>query len=223
MREAASKGQLETGDMRLEVPEEQSSQGLPDFSGDEGMPLDAYAERHLLSVDEVWQKIRRGELLGRMQQGRLLIFSPETSEHPFADLPPLPGSSDPGTRAAGTAERNGSDYLSLSGERGQTPELALLLDHLSLAKEENREILKLTEQSMQRVCAMSEQLVQMKDAVIQAKDAELAALKAQREMETTQLREQLQAREHEIRRLRQHSEDLEMLARTMASQAETHE
>jgi hypothetical protein len=159
-----------------------------------------------------------------MQQGRLLIYSPAATEEPFADLPPLPGQGFAGARSSADAsERTGANYLSLSGERGQTPELALLLDHLSLAKEENREILKLTEQSMQRVCAMSEALVQMKDAVIQSKDAELAALKSERDMETAQLREQLQAREHEIRRLRQHSEDLEMLARTMASQAQSHE
>ncbi|MEN9836093.1 MAG: hypothetical protein RL011_2286, partial [Pseudomonadota bacterium] len=34
MREAASKGQLETGEIRLNVPEDQSSQGLRE-SGDD--------------------------------------------------------------------------------------------------------------------------------------------------------------------------------------------
>ncbi len=229
MRETASDGQLETGEIRLNVAEVPSSQGLMELEADEGLPLDAYAGRHDLSVDDVWQKIRRGELVGRMQKGRLLIFNPEIADQPMLDLPPLPGEGKAlglggaSMRSAAAAERSGADYLTLSGDRGQTPELALLLDHLSLAKEENREILKLTEQSMQRVCAMSESLVQMKDAVIQAKDAELTALRSQRDLETAQLREQLQARDLEIRRLKQQSEDLEMLARTMASQAHSHE
>ena len=224
MQETTSQATIETGDSLNFAIEGQSDQGLGDKHGDDGLPIEAYAAKYLLTEDEVWQRIRRGELFGRTEQGRLLIFSPAHAESTLAELPPLPGTPLSKSRVGAGSDRGPSaDFLALSGERGQTPELALLLDHLSLAKEENREILKLTEQSMKRVCAMSDALVQMKDAVIQAKDAELSALRSQREVEIASLRDELAASEREIRRLKQHGEDLEMLARSIAKQAQNHE
>jgi hypothetical protein len=187
------------------------------------MPIEDYAEKFLLSETEIWRRIRHGELLGRTHQGRLLIYAPSSIEATLADLPPLPGQTPSPTRVGATQERSGADFLGLSGERSSSPELALLLDHLSLAKEENREILRLTDQSMKRVCEMSDALIQMKDAVIVSKDTELLAVRQQRDTEVASLEAKLAASDMEIRRLRQQSEDLEMLARTMAQQAMHHE
>lgn len=114
------------------------------------------------------------------------------------DLPPPPDA----RRGAYPAASGG--FLALTGERAGSPELALLLDHLSLAKEENREILKMTQESIRKVSELSDTIVEMKDAVIEAKDAQINAL-----------REQLQMRDRALKELRQHNEDLEMLTRTV--------
>jgi hypothetical protein len=85
------------------------------------------------------------------------------------------------------------------------PEMALLLDHLSLAKEENKEIIRLTQDTIQRVTAMSENIVAMKNEIIDAKDAQIDILK-----------ERLGEQSSRIQTLNQEMEDLEMLARSIA-------
>lgn len=233
----------------------------------EGLTIEAYARQVKVSEAEVWRRLRTGDLVGRTEGGRLVIYSSPTaatvsragaeaggqkfgpdpgepkdqdllefmddtlpeaaaaaaavedfatedlsttygqplphsaSDPDFSLLPPLPPSSN--NRAG--AESQG--YLALSGEKSSSPELALLLDHLSLAKEENREILRMTQESIRKVTQLSEALVEMKDTVIEAKQSEIDVLKAQ-----------LQARDQEVKRLQQQNEDLEMLARTMADE-----
>jgi hypothetical protein len=223
MRETTSQSSLDSGKNPQSNHDSQQDQGLASSAADDGMPIEDYAEKFLLSETEIWRRIRHGELLGRTHQGRLLIYPASSIEATLADLPPLPDRAPIPTRVGATHERSGADFLGLSGERSSTPELALLLDHLSLAKEENREILRLTDQSMKRVCEMSDALIQMKDAVIVSKDTELLAVRQQRDTEVASLEAKLAASEMEIRRLRQQSEDLEMLARTMAQQATHHE
>ena len=223
MRETTSQSSLDFGKNPQSNHDSQQDQGLASSAADDGMPIEDYAEKFLLSETEIWRRIRHGELLGRTHQGRLLIYPPSSIEATLADLPPLPGQTPSPTRVGATQERSGADFLGLSGERSSSPELALLLDHLSLAKEENREILRLTDQSMKRVCEMSDALIQMKDAVIVSKDTELLAVRQQRDTEVASLEAKLAASDMEIRRLRQQSEDLEMLARTMAQQAMHHE
>lgn len=220
MRVTAPQGPLDGGENAKIAAYSEHSSELPAKApapDDEGLALEEYAEKYLLSESEVWRRIRRGELLGRTQHGRLLIYPPASMAATLADLPPLPNSVQP-TRA-GAAHDQAGGFLTLSGERSGNPELALLLDHLSLAKEENREILRLTQDSLRQVSQMADQLVQMKDAVITAKDHELEALKQQRDLEQAAWRDQLAARDREIARLQQHSEDLEMLARSMGQEA----
>jgi hypothetical protein len=133
------------------------------------------------------------------------------------ELPPLPHQThaqhgtqpgEPATHADAArpgATAAGGPYLALSGERAHNPEMALLLDHLSLAKEENREILRMTQESIRKVTELTDTIVEMKDSVIEAREAQIMAL-----------REQLGEREKQIKSLLQQKEDLEMLARTIA-------
>lgn len=86
------------------------------------------------------------------------------------------------------------------------PEVALLLDHLSLAKEENKEIIKLTQDTIQRVTTMCESIVEMKNEIIEAKSAQIADLK-----------ERLGEQNLQIQSLNQEKEDLEMLARSITT------
>ena len=189
---------------------------------DEGLTLEEYAKNCDLTEAEVWRRLRRGELVGRSQKGRLVIFKStgapgavsageplpsraHEAARDLVDLPPLPGIG-PERAGAESDGRQGGAYLTLSGERSPSPELALLLDHLSLAKEENREILKMTQESIRKVTELSDTIVGMKDCVIESKETQIMAL-----------REQLAARDHELKKLRQQNEDLEMLARAVAA------
>lgn len=194
-----------------------------------GLSIEEYATKHELSEAEVWRMLRRGEVVGRTQEGHLLVFesaaqapAPEALSVPAPEpklppgptpdatiddltfLPPLP--SEDGKVTLARSGASAGEYLTLSGERASSPELALLLDHLSLAKEENREILRMAQDSIKKVTEMSDAMLEMKDRVIDARETELLALK-----------EQLAQRDTEMKKLRQQNEDLEMLAHTMAT------
>lgn len=119
-------------------------------------------------------------------------------------LPPLPGPA--ANESSGTlpvlSER--------SNDRISNTEIALLLDHLSLAKEENREILKMTQESIRKVTELTDTIVEMKDTVIEAKESQILFLK-----------DQLDTKEKEIRKLLQQKEDLEILAQTIMADSES--
>lgn len=228
----------------LPIPPDQAKAGATAVGVDDpavGLSIEDYAKKHDLSEAEVWRMLRRGELLGRTQQGHLLVFgsaadaangaaatppppqpepapatpppaaaasggpAPEARIDDLSFLPPLPGIDGDQLHGRSGASAGGS-FLALSGERASSPELALLLDHLSLAKEENREILRMTQDSIKKISDMSDAMLEMKDRVIDARETELLALK-----------EQLAQRDAEMKKLRQQNEDLEMLARTMAA------
>ena len=195
-------------------------------SPEDGLPLDEFARKCGQSEAEVWRRLRGGELIGRTQKGRLYVFEQEPQfdlieeeapKTPVAghverldlrDLPPLPDASEAAAASnptPGPTVRAGA-YLALSGDKSSTPEMALLIDHLSLAKEENREILRLTQDSIRRVTELTDRIVEMKDQLIVAKETEVELL-----------RRELAAEKTRARRLAQQNEDLEMLARTMAA------
>lgn len=125
---------------------------------------------------------------------------PAASDTATSDLPPLPGPDD--SKSSGAAMSAG--VLPVPSERITNTEIALLLDHLSLAKEENREILKMTQESIRKVTELTDTIVEMKDSVIDAKEAQIMFLK-----------DQLDNKEKEIRKLLQQKEDLEILAQTI--------
>jgi hypothetical protein len=177
----------------------------------EGLTLQVYAKENDLSESDVWKLLRQGELVGRTHRGQLIIYpEPAAGLPPLetksaltvrgaeSSLPPLPGST-------AMTQVSGDMYMTLNGEKSGSPEVALLIDHLSLAKEENREILKMTQESIRKVSELSDSVIEMKDAVIDAKDAQLQALK-----------EQLKATDRQNAKLKQDNEDLNMLARTLA-------
>ncbi len=212
-----------------EQPKAGASAAGPESASD-GLSIENYAAKTDLSEAEVWRMLRRGEVIGRTQQGHLLVFGAGTNapdpepvtlpEAPEAKLPPGPTPNAtiddltflpplPSEDGRVTLARSGAsagEFLTLSGERASSPELALLLDHLSLAKEENREILRMAQDSIKKVSEMSDAMLEMKDRVIDARESELLALK-----------EQLARRDGEMKKLRQQNEDLEMLANTMAT------
>ncbi len=192
----------------------------------DGLSIEDYAQRQGMTTDEVWNRLRRGQLVGRTSRGKVLVY-----ESISAAALAVPGLGSPGGAtgsAQGTSFRSSSDgdlpplefgasghlterssthsssMVSMDLAGPQSTELALLLDHLSLAKEENREIIRLTQDTLTKLSSMTDAVVQMKDEVIKSKDIQLA-----------EFQHALAEKERNISQLRQEKEDLEILNRTL--------
>lgn len=159
-----------------------------EFAGEE---LHDFATARGLTEQDVWARIRNGDLIGRSFGGKLYVHEPHGVEGMDA-LPPLPMDEDEEDRT-------------LVASVPQATEVALLLDHLSLSKEENREILRLSQDSIARVTQMADTIVAMKDELLKARDEQIDGL-----------RDKLKSREGEISRLKQELEDMKMLAATLS-------
>jgi hypothetical protein len=180
-----------------------------------GLTITDYARQIQAPTQTVWADIQRGALPARMINGEIFVF-PDTN---FVAEQPLQGGRakepdfDP---SAATAEpTHEHELLPPLGDRATralvhredgTPitDMTLLLDHLSLAKEENKEILRLTKDSIERITAMTDNLMAMKDEVIKTKEHEISLLNRE-----------LNGRDVELKKLRQELEDLQMLAETL--------
>lgn len=172
-----------------------------------GVEIKIFAQDQNLSEAEVWNRVRRGELIARSSAGKVYIhpLSPTSQlDHtmnismPSTDhLPPLPSADSLGNSSALTHDVH-------------TPEIALLLDHLSLSKEENKEILKLTQESIARITQMSDTIVSMKDELIKLKDEQME-----------NMRDKMKTQEQQLGRLRQEVEDLKMLTQTLSQENAT--
>ncbi len=192
----------------------------------DGLTIEEYARRQRLSPDEVWNLLRRGQLVGRTSRGKVLVYesisaaaianpapSSYRSQSTEGDLPPLefgatgnPAGALQGATSTGFQGTQNSIISMETSGLPQSTELALLLDHLSLAKEENREILRLTQDTLTKLSAMTDAVVQMKDEVIKSKDMQLATL-----------RETLEHKDQTMAQLLQEKEDLEILNRTLGA------
>ena len=174
----------------------------------DGLELSAAAQLLGISVDDIWRQVRNGKLIARTERGRVLVYTDCESLSAVEGLPPLPGAHAP----VDTADRTGSYATSLDQNKAsrmeelypsalvQSPsaerqEIALLIDHLSLAKEENREILRLTNESMSRLSEMTDKMLEMKDSIIASKDEQMQILKERLAEQTKELRQALQEKE----------------------------
>lgn len=206
----------------------------------DGVEISEYARANALTEAQVWQRVRRGELAGRLVAGRYLLYTdlprpsvsaPErqgaSASSVFAAMDPMIGRSgldglldgveghqvfQPAApvsmafRDVAHPEVLGpeTENLPSTGKPVHSPDLALLIEHLNLARQENREIIRLSEESIRRVTAMSETIVAAKESQI-----------ADRDDEIRRLQEQLDDRDRNVVRLQQEVEDLEMLARSL--------
>ena len=85
-------------------------------------------------------------------------------------------------------------------------EIALLLDHLSLAKEENREILKLTNAAMAQIKSSNEMVISTKDELIHLLTEKIEKLNLYKFN-----------LENELKKTHGRNEDLQILVNTMVS------
>jgi hypothetical protein len=157
---------------------------------DRALTLEEYCLSFKRAPFDVWEEIRAGKLEAREFGGEVYILTPTVkvagASVDHEELPSL------------WAE--GVSYLSLTGAAAQTPEVALLIDHLSLAKEENREILNFAQQSLAQVREITSQIVSSKDELLRLREEKIQLLE-----------EKLARNLHELKKLSQEKEDLEML------------
>jgi hypothetical protein len=170
----------------------------------DGMEL-SKAARHLgVSIDEIWRRVRNGKLVARTNRGQVMVYTDASTVVTMEGLPPLPNSNTPEwTKSSSNSDDSKSvdmeyNQISVLGERvssSDRQEVALLIDHLSLAKEENREILRLTHESMSRLSEMTDKMLDMKDSIISSKDEQMQILKQRLAEQTEQLRQVLREKE----------------------------
>jgi hypothetical protein len=170
----------------------------------DGMEL-SKAARHLgVSIDEIWRRVRNGKLVARTDRGQVMVYTDASTVVTMEGLPPLPNSNAPEwTKSASNSDDSKSvdteyNQISVLSERvssSDRQEVALLIDHLSLAKEENREILRLTHESMSRLSEMTDKMLDMKDSIISSKDEQMQILKQRLAEQTEQLRQVLREKE----------------------------
>lgn len=196
----------------------------------EGVELSAYADQNDLTTADVWALVRQGELAARTQRGKVYVYdraledeeliaeeapqaATSTSTRPItsaapAFLPPLPTASTATPASALVPQQ-------------PAPEIALLLDHLSLAKEEHREIIRLTQDSITRITSMTEQLLAAKDTTIRDREEQLASAHDEVEMRDQKIaamEQQMADRDAMVTKLRQELEDMEILTKTLSNQ-----
>lgn len=183
-----------------------SNESFEDISG---LEIADYALRHDKSEGEVWDLIRTGSLIARSEKGRIFVYEktpvlshgmelpksdsiPETATPEQTTLPPLPFTEKTGAITSITLNQ-------------QPSELSLLIDHLNLAKEENREILQLTQESMNHMTRLTESIIASKDEIIRMKQTEMEKLEAA-----------LHEAERKTLHLAQEVEDLKILTKALS-------
>ncbi len=170
----------------------------------DGMEL-SKAARHLgVSIDEIWRRVRNGKLVARTDRGQVMVYTDASTVVTMEGLPPLPHVAEPEwMKSTSNAQesktiRTDHNQISVISDRvssSDRQEIALLIDHLSLAKEENREILRLTQESMSRLSEMTDKMLDMKDSIISSKDEQMQILKQRLAEQTEQLRQVLREKE----------------------------
>jgi DNA-directed RNA polymerase specialized sigma24 family protein len=184
----------------------------------DGLELSQAARQLGVSVDEVWRRIRNGALVARTSLGKVHVYTDATQMNDIEGLPPLPKSSLVSASTDGTLkieplgieaslETGLTNTLRDHIETTQRQEVALLIDHLSLAKEENREILRLTHDSMARLTEMTDKILEMKDTIIASKEEQMSLMKQR-------FREQSE----ELLNALKEKEDLETLTQALQKQ-----
>ena len=177
----------------------------------DGVEIETAASRLGVGEEDVWRRIRNGQLIARTMRGKVFVYTSMPASLP-TDLPPTPvdimvqnQASQASASDRSNRNQRPTSEITIMEDHSRNHEVALLLDHLSLAKEENREILRLTQDSMGRLTQMTDAMLQMKDDVISAREAQL-----------TDMRERLDAQTHELRRALREKEDLETLSRALS-------
>ncbi len=208
-----------------------TSTDLTDDDELNGVEFKEYAKRRGLHTTEVWRLIRDGQLVARTENGFVYVYGIDkkstlvpmktvrdlakdedaiTQTLTSEDLPPLPTDSD--------IDNLSKVPATVTDER--SPEVDHLLESLQNLQTENREILKLSKDSVSQITEISKKAIQAKDEIIDHKNSLLADKQntlATKEEKLNSLQEKISTQERELNRLKQENEDLEMLNRTLSA------
>lgn len=182
----------------------------------DGLDLETAADRLGIGTDDLWRRIRNGQVMARSVRGKVFVYS--SAKTPASErsvqgataavtLPPPPLDDQSTTQVVLT--RLQDDFPDTPPNNSMAVvnhDISLLVDHLNLAKEENREIIRLTQDSMSRLTEMTDALIQMKDEVINA-----------REQQVDMLNERLRTQADQLRATLREKENLETLTRALTS------
>ena len=112
---------------------------MTEKSASKNLTLEQYALLKNISAESAWQQVQGGKLLARFDGEDVIVFLQKNTDFLGVRKPEKAGA----TASAPLPVQYAG--LEKFGENHMSAELALLVDHLSLAKEENLEILKLTQ------------------------------------------------------------------------------
>lgn len=189
---------------------------------DSPLSLEQYSLKHKIPPFMLWEEIKKGKIIAREIGGEVFILPQKqssdtrpgaSSEGPAVSFSSITKKVEP-NRTGASSKRENTDslpnlpttgkFLGLNGSNSDSPEVALLLDHLSLAKEENKEILSMAQKSLEQVKEITKEIVSAKDEVILAKEEKIKLLE-----------EKLLAKERSLNETQQKLEDLEMLTKSL--------
>lgn len=182
-----------------------------------GVELNEYAKKRDLTREQVWHQIRRGDLVARSENGFLYVYG-KNAEQPLSLKEPRLGTSTKNEDASSLnlSQKTGGSHLPPVPAdvdlpdvvtRSKSPEVALLLENLIQAKEEQKEILQFSQRSIEQITTLSQETIASKNAVIDEKNRSLTS----KNSEISSLKEKLADQEQKLRKLQQEKEDLEIL------------
>lgn len=207
---------------KIGASSEQTSQFVP-------VSIEKFSEIKSMPPFMIWEEIKKGKLIARQINNKVHILMAKShvdsakdigndlysnSKLKFTEIQKPSEASHSEAGRTGASAKAGSlpalptalsKEMGLSGLSSQ-PEIALLLDHLSLAKEENKEILAMAQSSLAQVREITQQIISAKDDLLTAKEEKIKALE-----------EKLLLKDQELNSTKQNLEDLEMLSQTLLS------
>lgn len=173
----------------------------------DGLDIESAARSLGVAEDDVWRRIRNGQLIARTSRGKVYVYTDESNSlasetvEPSVLPPPPTDDDEPDvflSRVSDVDNYQPPSHALVASNH----EVSALLEHLNLAKEENREILRFSTESMQRMSELSDAMLKMKEDVIQAREEQLELLS-----------QQLKEREGKLRQLTREKENLETVAK----------
>ena len=184
----------------------------------DGQDLETAAHTLGIGVEDLWRRIRNGQVMARSMRGKVYVYASasqvpplttQTVQTPSPDELPAPPTEAPLPRQIVVTQMEATLPHADLGTNLELAnrEISLLIDHLSLAKDENRDIIRFTRESMNRLTDMTDTMLQMKDDVISA-----------REQQVEMLNERMRIQAEELRTALREKENLETLARVLMSE-----
>lgn len=176
----------------------------------DGLDIEAAARSLGVAQDDVWRRIRNGQLMARTERGKVFVYtsiqSPEAVSTALVEdsTPPLP--TPPVSETLLQLQETLNSFPTTNTMTVSHQDMTLLIDHMNLTKEENREILRLTRDSMARLSSMTDSMLAMKNDLIAA-----------REHQVETLNERLDQQTEKMRKLQRDKEDLETLTRVLST------